>query len=467
MSPAHPSDRDADASLERFRSLLRFATISHPDESENDWAEFEGFAAALPGLYPAAHAVLELETVRGHSLLYRWPGTGGGSAGSTQAGSTQAGSTLAPAVLMAHYDVVPASDEGWVHPPFAAEVVGTGTDRELWGRGTLDDKGALVAILEAVERLARAGFTPERDVYLSFGHNEETAGDAAAAVAALLESRGIRPSLVLDEGGAVVEGVFPGIAAPVAVVGVAERGITTLVLSVEQEGGHASTPPASTATARLARAIVRLDKRPFPARFSTPTIAMVRTLGAHATGIVGIAFRSVRLTRPLLTRVFTRLSRETNAMVRTTLAVTQLSGSAAANVLPERATATLNIRIAVGSSLAATIAHVRAAIDDPLVAIAEVESSEPSPVSPSTGAAWDTVAASIVSTYPDAIVTPYIQLQASDSRRFTGISDHVYRFTPFEMSADERATLHAVNERIRVATWLRGIEFYATLVRAL
>lgn len=447
------NDSTAPASLDRFRTLLRIPTVSRLDETETDWPVFDEFVAALPRLYPALHRELELEVVDGYSLLYRWPGATDG----------------APAVLMAHYDVVPASDEGWTHPPFAAHLEGEGADpggdtRVLWGRGTLDDKGALVSILEAVESRVASGFVPEHDIYLSFGHNEETAGTGAVRVVDLLESRGIRPALVLDEGGAVVEGIFPGVVDPIAVVGVSEKGITSLVLSVSQEGGHASTPPKLTATARLARAIVRLGRRPFPAALSATNLEMIGTLGAHSTGITRLLFANVRFTRPLVLRLLGSLGDETRAMIRTTQAVTQLSGSRAANVLAESATATVNVRVAVGSSVADAVDHVRRAVNDPKVGIEALHPSEPSPVSPTTGAAWQLLSATIERAYAGTIVTPYVMLGASDARHFTRISDHVYRFSPFEMSKEERGTLHAIDERIHVATWLRGIGFYSDLI---
>ncbi|MGV8969043.1 MAG: M20/M25/M40 family metallo-hydrolase [Microbacteriaceae bacterium] len=441
----------ANSPLERFRTLLRIPTISHSDESLTDWTQFDAFIETVADLYPKVHSELEREMVAGHSMLFRWRGTESGS----------------PSVLMAHYDVVPATEEGWVHPPFAAQLVSDGVEEALWGRGTLDDKGALVSILEAVEDLLLAGYTPRNDIYLSFGHNEETAGGGAVAVVELLASRDIRPAFVCDEGGAIVEGVFPGVDAPIAVIGVAEKGIMTLILSVDQAGGHASTPPPLTATTRLARAIVRLHKNPFPARFSQTNIDMIHTIGKHGKGVVGALFRAVKITRPLLLLAFTRLSEETNAIVRTTMAVTQLSGSAAANVLAERATASVNIRVAVGSSIDETVSHVRRAIRDDGVHIEVVDESEPSAVSPISGNAWDALTASIEETFPGTVVTPYIQLGASDSRRFNAISDHVYRFSPFEMSRDQRSTLHAMNENISVATWHRGIQFFTTLISRL
>ncbi|WP_431280130.1 M20/M25/M40 family metallo-hydrolase [Leifsonia poae] len=443
---------DEDASLDRFRTLLRVPTMSRNAVEETDWSAFDRFVELLPELYPALHAVLDRE-LHGHSMLYRWPGASGPDKG-------------APTVLMAHYDVVPATADGWHHPPFGAELTGDGEKRVLWSRGTLDDKGALVAILEAVEALVLDGFTPTNDVYLSFGHDEETVGSGAQAIVAALRERGIRPSLVVDEGGAVVEGIFPGVTKQIAVVGVSEKGITTVRLTVEQNGGHASTPPKLTATVRLARAITRLNAKPFPARLTETNLQMVETLGAHATGPLRAVFVRARRLKPALVMVLGRVSDETRAIVRTTTAVTQLRGSLAANALPETAEAIVNVRIAVGSSVADTLAHIRKAVRDPLVHVEAVDASEPSPVSPTTGPEWESVARSIVAVHPEVVVTPYVMLGASDSRHFTTISDAVYRFTPFEMSGEERGTLHARNERIHVRTWLRGIDFYAALLRS-
>ncbi|CAM5271796.1 Carboxypeptidase PM20D1 OS=Leifsonia shinshuensis OX=150026 GN=HNR13_002970 PE=3 SV=1 [Leifsonia shinshuensis] len=443
--------RDTEA-LERFRTLLRIPTMSRNAVEETDWAAFDAFVDALPRLYPRVHAELERERhgARGHALLYRWRGRDAAGA---------------PTVLMAHYDVVPATEEGWDHPPFAAELTGRGDDRLLWARGTLDDKGAAVAILEAVESLLAEGVVPAHDVYLSFGNDEETFGSGARGIVEVLRSRGVRPALVLDEGGAVIEGIFPGVRKPIAVVGVSEKGITTVRLTVEQHGGHASTPPRTTATVRLARAITRLNARPFPARLTETNLLMVETLGAHATGPLRAVFTRARRLQPLLRWVFARLGDETRAIVRTTTAVTQLRGSLAANALPETAEAVVNVRIAVGSTVAETLQHLRRAIHDPHVRIEAVDANEPSPVSPTSGPQWTRVASAIAAVHPDAIATPYIMLGASDGRHFTAISDAVYRFTPFEMSAEERGTLHARNERIGVATWLRGIRFYEELLR--
>jgi carboxypeptidase PM20D1 len=446
---------DAEPAVERLRALIRIPTVSRQLPEVADETQFAAFRAKLAELYPLTHARLELEVVGGGTLLFRWAGAGTGD----------------PSVLMAHYDVVPADEPGWTHDAFSGELVGAdpdgGAEQRIWGRGAIDDKGMLAVILEAVEAALAEGFQPAADLYLSFGHNEETAGDGASDVVALFVERGIRPALVIDEGGAVVEGVFPGVAAPIAVVGVTEKGIAGVELSVSKKGGHASTPVRGGATSRLARAILKLERSPSRASISAPTLAMIRTLGPHARQPLRFFLSRAGFFRGLLTAAFARLGPETEAMVRTTRAITRLTGSAGDNVIAERATAMVNVRIAVGSSLQQAVDDIRKAVDDPAVTVRLVYGSEPARVSRSEGPVWQLLSDAITDTFPGTIVTPYVMLQASDSRHFAAISDGVYRFLPFDLTTAERGTLHAIDESIRVETYLRGIAFFRRLIGVL
>ena len=451
MASGDRDDAPDVSAVERLRALIRIPTVSRQLPEVADESQFAAFRALLASLYPLTHERLELEVVGGGTLLFRWPGQ----------------DTGAPNVLMAHYDVVPADEAGWTHPPFAAELAGDGEERRVWGRGAIDDKGMLAVILEAVEGALADGFQPAADLYLSLGHNEETAGDGAADVVALLKARGVRPALVIDEGGAVVEGVFPGIDAPIAVVGVTEKGIAGVELSVENTGGHASTPVRNGATSRLARAILKLEQKPSRAFISAPTLAMIRALAPHARQPLRFLFSRAGAFRGPLTAAFARLGPETEAMVRTTRAVTRLTGSAGDNVIAERATAMVNVRVAVGSNLEQAVSDIQKAVDDPAVAVRLVYGSEPAPVSRSDGPVWRLLLEAITDTFPGTVVTPYVMLQASDSRHFAAISDGVYRFLPFDLTADERGALHAIDESIRVSTYLRGIAFFRRLISAL
>ncbi|CAN5450966.1 M20 family peptidase [soil metagenome] len=433
--------------VERLRALVRIPTVSRGDRAHEDRAAFADFRETLAGLYPLAHEHLELELVDGDSMLFRWAGIDTGR----------------PAVLMAHHDVVPADEPGWRHEPFAADLV----DGRVWGRGTVDDKGMLVAILEAVESRLAAGFTPAADLYVFSGADEETHGTGAAHAVELLTQRGVRPGLVLDEGGAVASDAFPGLAGDIAFVGVAEKGIAGIRLTVAKHGGHAATPARDGATTTLARAIVRLEQHPAPARVTAPVAAMLRAIAPRARGPQRRLFEHPVAFRKVLSGALARRGGEAEAIVRTTRAVTRLTGSAGDNVIAERATATVNARIAVGSSVQQTVDEIRHAIADADVAVEVGYGSDPSPVSPSEGPEWDLLCDVIAETFPGALVAPYVMLQASDSRHFARISDTVYRFLPFDLPAAERGAIHAIDESIRVETFERGIRFFEALIARL
>lgn len=441
----------AQPSADILSELIRFRTVFSPFRDRIELDQFTGFIEALERLYPGVHTALARESVNGHGLLFKWSGH-----------LPDAGAR--PTVLMAHYDVVPVDTrDNWTHPGFS----GHQEDGYVWGRGALDDKGALVVIMGAIEALLEEGFTPAHDVYLSFGNNEETAGDSAEAVVALLASRGVNPWLVLDEGGAVALEVFPGLKVPAAVIGVAEKGILDLELLVRGAGGHASTPPRMGATARLAQAIVALEENPFPASMPDPIAEMMRRIGAHSGFALRLVTENLWAFKALLTQVFGVVGDETRALTRTSVAVTLLEGSKASNVLASTARANANIRIAVGESVESVVVRVRSIIDDPEVELRVVSGHDPSPVSSFTNEQFGLLSRAVAASYPDAVVTPYIQTGATDSRHFTSISPAVYRFSPLLMDAGDRATLHAVNERVRISSLGSGVVFYRELLQGL
>ena len=438
-----------DDAVERLRSLIRIPTVSHRDPALVDTGAFDAFLDELERCYPLLHDHLELTRVHTHGLLFRWAGS----------------SDDRPVVLMAHLDVVPVEEEApWQHPPFGAEV----HDGAVWGRGTLDDKGSLVAICEAVEQLLHDGFTPAQDLWLSFGCDEEVFGDSAPLAVAELRERGVRPWFVVDEGGAVAHDAFPGVAAPIGVIGVAEKGATSLELTVEGRGGHASTPARNGPTTRLARAILRLERSPFPASTPEPTLALLRRIAPHAPLPLRAALRRADRLTPVLTRALVAAGPETAAMTRTTIAVTTLSGSPALNVIASSATAGVNLRIMPGETVAGTIAHVRKAIRDDEVRIDVVESGEPSPVSPYDGdAAFALIESTISEVFPDAVPAPYVMMAATDSRHFATISDRVYRFAPFRMTTEQRQAIHSYDEHLGIDDFHAGIGWYRRLVEGI
>ena len=438
---AHPH------AVEKLQALVRIPTVSHRDPARVDTAAFDDFVETLADLFPLLHEHLELTRISTHGLLFRWAGA----------------AAERPVVLMAHLDVVPVEGT-WQHDAFAAEVVEHEGEQVIWGRGTLDDKGCLVGICEAVETLLAAGVTPAQDLWLSFGCDEEIMGTAARQAVEELARRGVRPWFVLDEGGAIASEAFPGVGAPVGVVGVTEKGATSIELRVQGRGGHASTPARMGPTARLARAITRLDRSPMPASLPAPTIELFRRLAPHAALPLRPVLANAARLRPALTRVLLAAGPETAAMTRTTFAITTLSGSPAINVLAATAKAGVNIRVMVGDSVADVLEHVRRAVDDDEVHLDVIEEDAASPVSPVDDDAFRLLETTIGEVFPDAVPAPYVMMAATDSRHFTAICERVYRFAPFRMTKAQRESIHSYDEHLGVQAFLDGITWYRRLI---
>ncbi|MCW2761903.1 MAG: peptidase [Marmoricola sp.] len=437
-----------DPAVEKLRTLVRIPTVSHSDDSMIDAAPFEEFIRTLAELFPLLHKRLTLHRVRDHSLLFHWEGR----------------SSADPVVLMAHIDVVPVDETApWQHPAFGAEIHGGA----IWGRGTLDDKGSLVGICAAVEGLLAKEFVPARDVWLSFGAREEVSGPDAAAAVEELRSRDVTPWFVLDEGGAIAHQAFPGVAPPLGVIGVSEKGTTTIQLRAEGRGGHSSTPSPDGPTVRIARAVVRLEKRQFAASLPEPTLEMFARLAQHAPLALRPLFANARRLQPLVKRALLAAGAEPAALVRTTMAVTTLSGSPAHNVIASSATAAVNLRILIGDTVASATEHVRKAIADDTISLAVVDANEPSPISPTDDPAFALLTDTITELFEDAVPTPYVMMAATDSRYFTTLCPRVYRFTPFRMTKEQRESIHSYDEHIGVEDFVAGVRWYARLIERL
>jgi len=432
----------------RLSRMIQLPTVSAELDARGP-RPFEDFVTLLAELYPLVHAHLERERITDFGLLFRWPG---------------AAASASPVVLMAHYDVVPVDEsDDWTHPPFEGRVEGGW----VYGRGALDDKGPLLIVLEAAENLLAAGFTPARDVYLSFGGNEEVHGAAAASIATSLRERGIVPWLVLDEGGAVVDAPLPFALGAAAMVGVGEKGILTLRLTARGDGGHASAPPRLTAVGRIARAVNRLTPNTFPARTPPAITRMLSLFADKARGADQTLLRTLATFPGLTARAFAAMGGEPAAVVRTTVAATMQTGGTAANVLPSQASATLNLRIALGETVGGTMRRVKRRIADARVEVTVLESSDPSPESPTDNAQFGLIVAAVNASYPDAVTVPFVCMAATDSRHFHDFSPAVYRFAPLEMSNAQRASIHGVDERVEIASLERGEKFHRALLQQL
>lgn len=433
---------------EHLASVLRVQTVSEEDRAQINLKAFERLHQTLERMYPRLHATLRREWINEYSLLYTWPGRN---------------PELEPVALLAHQDVVPADAVAWSHPPFEGVVA----DGWVWGRGALDLKGNLVAILEAVERLIKAGYRPDRTLYLAFGHDEEIGGQQGARqIVEELQRREVRLAAVLDEGGLVAEGLVPGLDLPAALVGVTEKGYALVELKVEAQPGHASMPPRRTAIGVLARAITRVEDHPMPARMSMARL-MFADLGVFTPFSMRMALANPWLFDGVVRR---RLSADptASAVIHTSLAVTRVQGGRLPNVLPGLAQALVACRLLPGDTSAAVLEHIRAAIHDDAVQVNLIEEYtwEASPVSPVDAPVYQSLSRTIRQIFPEAVVSPYVVLGATDSRYYAPICPNVYRFSPYLVDQGLLKTMHGVDERLQVDALARMVAFYYQLIQA-
>jgi carboxypeptidase PM20D1 len=441
----------ADSTVAHLAEAIRIRTVSNADVTQIDSAQFEKFITFLAKTYPLVHAQLQLERVNQYALLYSWKGKN---------------STLKPALLMGHYDVVPViqgTERLWKHKPFAGEIA----DGFLYGRGTLDDKVTVIGVLEAVEKLLQGGYQPDRNFYLAFGHDEEVSGHLGGKkIAELLASRNIELEYVMDEGGSIQVDAISDISKPIAFVGVAEKGYTTLTLTAVGEGGHSSMPPPQTSIGELATAIDKLQKHPFPARLE----GAVGYLQDYLSPEMPFGTKMAMANRWLLKSTIISMLEKTNpgnASVRTTIAPTILTAGVKDNVLPIEAVAKVNFRILPGDSVAGVIAHVKKAIDNDRIRIESNKDfdTEPSPVADTATLGFRLIHRSIKRCFPDVVVSPYLVLGATDSRFFSLVSKNVYRFMPVRLNDEDLKRPHGTNERISTTDFKNVVRFYVELIK--
>ncbi|MEG1548256.1 MAG: M20/M25/M40 family metallo-hydrolase [Clostridia bacterium] len=437
---------NSDTVCSHLAQMIRCRTISCSDESQRDEAEFEKFRNLLIELYPNIQHACTLEYVGNGGILYKLPGQ----------------SSDAPSVFMSHYDVVPADDAAWDKPPFDAVI----EDGVLWGRGTLDTKTTLLATLESAEMLIAGGFIPKNDMYFAFGADEELSGTCAQAMVEQFKARGITPAFVFDEGGAVVEGVFPGLKQPCALIGTGEKGYLDVDFTICNNGGHASTPPPHTSVGLLANAVANVENHPFPRKLTKPVAELLDTLGRHSSFLYRLIFANLWCFMPLLDAICKSSGGELNAMLRTTCAFTRMQGSSAPNVLPPCAMVGANLRIIGGETPEFVLDHLRRVVHSDKISLTGSPAglNHPSSFSDTSGKAWEKLSAAIAQTWPDAIISPYLMVAGSDSTYYSHISKYVYRFSGMALTSDERARMHGHNERIPLSKVIATVQFYVRLM---
>ncbi|MGB0928263.1 MAG: M20 family peptidase [Pikeienuella sp.] len=439
---------DALPVAEKLATAITYKTISHHDVTENETPVFRDFLTWLQTTYPGAHATMEREVIAGFTPLYVWRGSG---------------ANAKPILLTAHYDVVPVlSPEKWSQPPFAGKIA----NGFVWGRGALDDKAALIAMMEAVERLAAAGLRPTRDIYFSFGHDEEVGGTGAAAVVKHLKAKGVQLAWTLDEGSMVLDGVVPGLEPLLASINVAEKGYVTLDLTARAPGGHSSLPPRDTAVGRLAKAISKLQDNPVPGGLTGISADFFDQIGRSFPLVRRAVFANQWLMRPIVEAQLAK-SPATDAMLRTTQAPTMLIGSPQENVLPQMAIAAINYRLHPRDTIDGLIAHVRKVIDDPDIEITTRGGfrREASDVSDHKAPGFNALALTFRDVFGELVVVPGLTIAGTDTHHYAKIADNSYRINPFVFRSEDIPRLHGVDERISVDAMGKAVQFYIQLIK--
>lgn len=452
--------------LDRFAQALTIKTISESNPARVDPQAFEQFKIFLETSFPRVHEHLTRRTgddfgdEQNQSLLFQW-----------QADQWQGddGGQQNAILLMGHYDVVPVEAESlgnWTHPPFA----GDRDEQHVWGRGAIDNKAAAVGLLEAVEHLLEQGFTPGRTIYISLGHDEEVGGMRGnQPISQWMRREGIRLEYVLDEGGGIFKD-FAGLDQPAAFIGIAEKGFATVRLNANvTDAGHASMPPplGDTAIGILSDALQRLDQSPCPARMDGGIGLTLHYLGPEMSLMQRVALANQWLFSPLIIRQFgsTPLG---NASLRTTIAPTLVEGGFKDNVLPTRATATLNLRVLPGDTVESTLAHIRSTIGDDRVMVEPPSlQREPSRLSSIESDAFQQLHRTIREIYPSVLVAPFVVVAGTDATHYDddSLSRNVYRFVPWQLGKEDLKRIHGVDERLACEDYLSLVRFYERLIR--
>jgi len=433
--------------IDHMSAAIQLRTETPNDDYQFDTVTFMRYRTFLETTYPLIHKNLPRTIVDSFNYIYEWKGTD---------------TSILPMVLMAHYDVVPVEASAiklWHAKPYGGEI----KENYIWGRGVLDDKSSMISILEATEAQLAKGFKPKQTILLCFGADEESSGKGATAVVKYFKSINKRFDLVVDEGGEISTEDNKSIKAPIASIGVGEKGYVTLVLTAQKAGGHSSIPASHTAIDMLSNAISKVSNHPMPAKLTPPIEAYLKSISAYNDNF----FQKMGLSNLWLFKSVVMNSMaenpNSNALIRTTLVPTVFNSGVRDNVIPTFATAYINSRILPGQSSKDVFDYVQRTINDPSIKITYYKNymTEPSPTTDVNSKYYKRVEKVVRSIVKDVVVAPMLMVGATDSRNYREISDGVVNFSPLT----DAKGYHGIDERMLISDFQKCFNFYTLLIK--
>ncbi|KMQ62882.1 peptidase [Chryseobacterium sp. FH2] len=462
-----------DSVVQRFAGGIKIPTVSTGELGDFDYSTFDAFKEYLKKSYPLVYQNTENYEINKYGLVFRLKGSQ---------------PNLEPILFLSHIDVVPPGDadvksneqnifrpddkplpavtkvaEDWDFAPFAGAVA----NGRIYGRGTMDMKGMLFSLMESMNSMIRNNNVLKRDIYLAFGFDEEVGGQKGATqIANYFKQKGLKFDAVYDEGGLVLQkGSIAGIDSDVAVIGCAEKGFLSAKIQVKGLGGHSSMPPMESAIGKAAVIMQRLEDHQMKPVITPLIHEFFDNIGGSMPFANRLAISNQWLLKPVLLSQLTK-NNSTNALVRTTTALTMMKGSDGTNVLSPEVEFVVNFRLLPGNTVKEVKDHIAKACEGFDVEVEEIDNTrEASAVSPTNTKAFRMIQAAIKEIHPTAIVTPYLTVGGTDAYKYQIVSKNIYRFMPIKINNSEQQSIHSTNEYISIENYMKMIHYFEYIMK--
>lgn len=431
---------------EHLAGAVRIPTVSKMNRTPDDIQQFYKLHRYLEDTFPVLHKHLTCTVIDDTNLIYLWKGHGG--------------TARKPLALLAHQDVVaPGNASEWTYPPFD----GTIRDNVLWGRGAIDSKSHIILHMTVIEYLLKNNYTPQNDIYLCYGSDEELMlnESGASKIVDYLKENHISLGCAIDEGGGLYPGQMFHFEKDIAFVALAEKGYADFKIQCSAEGGHPGLPQEETAIGKLCRAGTAIEEREVTPHLLNAVKQMMTTLapylGTHFAEWLQDSSNDEKLMQLM------RSVPSFNVLLYTTTALTMVQGGIQSNVMPETAALTVNCRLLPGDSVASLQKELQNLLPKD-TEVSLLHGQDPTPVSSPDTEEFILLQKMIERHYPEKIFSPLVLPGGTDSRFYYPVCGNVYRFSPVD-DPEHLFTVHKSDERLNIAALGKAAEFYLDFIK--